>query len=381
MAQRFSFYEFFAGGGMARLGLGSRWNCLVANDIDEKKAAAYAQNFRDSAKHLIVRDICEIRTQDLPRGATLSWASFPCQDLSLAGNYKGIRAERSGVFWPFWELMLGLRQEGRQVPLVVIENVAGLLTSKNGRDFEDLISTVIAAGYRTGGLVIDAAHFLPQSRPRLFIVCVKNDVAIPEDLLTDQPMPLWHTRSMVSNVMSWPKKQRDSWLWWKLPVPEGHALTLGDLVEDEPNGVAWHTKAATKKVLGMMSDVNRDKVGQAQKAGQKMVGAIYKRTRQDLQRAEVRFDGMSGCLRTPAGGSSRQTIIVVEGRKVRTRLLSPREAARLMGVKDSYKLPERYNDAYKLMGDGLAVPAVSWLEQNILFQLAKALEREAAEVA
>ena len=50
-----------------------------------------------------------------------------------------------------------------------------------------------------------------------------------------------------------------------------------------------------------------------------MVGAVYRRTRPDengikRQRAEVRFDDVAGCLRTPAGGSSRQIILVVEGK-------------------------------------------------------------------
>lgn len=63
------------------------------------------------------------------------------------------------------------------------------------------------------------------------------------------------------------------------------------------------------------------------------------------QRAEVWFDDMVGCLRTPPGGSSRQTILIAEGDKTRSRLISARETARLMGLPDSYFLPERYNDA------------------------------------
>jgi len=80
----------------------------------------------------------------------------------------------------------------------------------------------------------------------------------------------------------------------------------------------------------------------------------------------VRFDELAGCLRTPAGGSSRQTILVVETRKIRSRLLSPREAARLMGLSDAYILPERYNDAYHVCGDGVCVPVVRHLAQYIL---------------
>lgn len=102
-----------------------------------------------------------------------------------------------------------------------------------------------------------------------------------------------------------------------------------------------------------------------------MVGTLYKRTRPNdagerAQRAEVRFDDIAGCLRTPNGGSSRQTILAVCGNKVRSRLLSPRETARLMGLPDSYVLPLKYNEAYHLTGDGVAVPVVRHLAQHII---------------
>jgi DNA (cytosine-5)-methyltransferase 1 len=135
--------------------------------------------------------------------------------------------------------------------------------------------------------------------------------------------------------------------------------------------VEWHSAAHTKYVLELMSPVNRGKVTDAMKSGRKMVGAIYRRTRPDeygikRQRAEVRFDDIAGCLRTPAGGSSRQTILVVEGRIIRSRLLSPREAARLMGLSDDYVLPSRYNEAYHVCGDGVCVPVVRHVAEHIL---------------
>ena len=121
----------------------------------------------------------------------------------------------------------------------------------------------------------------------------------------------------------------------------------------------------------MMSEINLRKVEMAKKAGKRMVGGIYKRTRLDkfgrkAQRAEVRFDDLAGCLRTPVGGSSRQSILVIDDDNVRSRLLSPREAARLMGLPEKYKLPENYNEAYHLAGDGVAVPVVRFLAANIL---------------
>jgi DNA (cytosine-5)-methyltransferase 1 len=112
------------------------------------------------------------------------------------------------------------------------------------------------------------------------------------------------------------------------------------------------------------------KLEAAKRAGRRMVGCVYKRTRVDergvkVQRAEVRFDDVAGCLRTPAGGSSRQVIIVVDGTKVRSRLISARETASLMGLDRDYKLPKNYNEAYHLTGDGVAVPVVRHLAEQL----------------
>ncbi len=112
------FYEFFAGGGMARAGLGASWTCLVSNDIDEKKGAAYKQNW--GSKELKIEDVARLSTNDLPGIADLAWASFPCQDLSLAGNGAGLKGARSGTFWPFWRLMEDLGKQGRAPALIVL---------------------------------------------------------------------------------------------------------------------------------------------------------------------------------------------------------------------------------------------------------------------
>jgi DNA (cytosine-5)-methyltransferase 1 len=140
--------------------------------------------------------------------------------------------------------------------------------------------------------------------------------------------------------------------------------------------VDWHTPAKTRALLDMMSEVNRAKVDAAKRSKRRQVGAIYKRTRFDadglkVQRAEIRFDDVAGCLRTPAGGSSRQLILVVEGQKVRSRLISGRETARLMGLPDEYQLPTNYNEAYHLTGDGVAVPVVRHLAEHLFEPILK----------
>jgi DNA (cytosine-5)-methyltransferase 1 len=143
------------------------------------------------------------------------------------------------------------------------------------------------------------------------------------------------------------------------------------VIEEEPTGVSWNSPDATERLLTMMKPLNRAKVDEARRRGGRAIGFLYRRTREGKQRAEIRFDGVSGCLRTPNGGSSRQTVVLVEGGQVRSRLLSPREAARLMGVPDTYCLPESYNEAYWAMGDGVAVPVVRWLSAHLLSPMAE----------
>jgi len=380
-----SFYEFFAGGGMARAGLGPEWECLMANDFDQKKATSYATNW--GHEHLRIGDVAKLTTADLPSIADLAWASFPCQDLSLAGAGAGLKGNRSGTFWPFWELIKALGEEERAPRLVVLENVCGALSSHDGKDFAAICSALSNNGYKFGAVVINAVHFLPQSRPRLFIIGVRKSLPIPHHLRTRGPEGEWHPTSLIDAYGKLSKRAQSAWIWWRLPAPPTRMSIFADLVEEQPHGVNWHTAAETQKLLELMNPLNLAKVEAAQKAGIRQVGTIYKRTRADgpsgqkTQRAEIRFDDVAGCLRTPTGGSSRQTIMVIEGKRVRSRLLSPREAARLMGLPDTYALPKNYNDAYHLAGDGVAVPVVRFLAEHILEPLlaaASAAEKKAA---
>lgn len=362
------FYEFFAGGGMVRAGLGPSWRCLFANDIDETKAAAYKDNWGDD--ELVVDDVRTIKTTRLKKHADLAWASFPCQDLSLAGDYAGLSGARSSTFWPFWRIVQTLAQEERAPRLVVIENVPGTLTSNGGRDFAAIGAALVKEGYSFGAVIVDAKYFVPQSRPRMFIVGVAQDLTIPADVTTSIPIDPWHTATLIRAHDRLTAAARDKWVWWRLPLPRKRPHRLSDVLEQNPSGVEWHTPEETAYLLSLMDEVNAQKVKKAKRMGIPTVGTIYRRTRPDgngkrRQRAEVRFDDVAGCLRTPGGGSSRQTILIVHGETIRSRLLSPREAARLMGLPESYKLSLRYNDAYRVAGDGVVVPVVRHLAAHI----------------
>ena len=374
-----SYNEFFAGGGLTRAGLGSDWQCLFANDIDQKKCNVYRSNWGDG--ELTVGDVSKLKQSDITGNADLVWASFPCQDLSLAGGGAGLQGNRSGTFWPFWKVVWRLVSDKRAPKIIVLENVCGTLTSHEGKDFASICSAIKDAGYRYGAVIIDAKLFVPQSRPRLFFIAIKRDINIPETLLSNCPIDEWHRPALVRAYESLTPYNKNYWMWWGMPEPAKRKSVIADLVEENPDSTSWHSEDQTRTLLEMMSKLNRAKVRAAMKSGNRAIGTVYKRIRTDdtgkkVQRAEIRFDDVAGCLRTPVGGSSRQMIMVIDENTVRSRLISSREAARLMGLPDHYKLPIKYNEAYHIMGDGVAVPVVRYIAQHILEPVLLADSRE-----
>lgn len=364
----YSFQEFFAGGGMVRQALGENWHCNFANDFDGTKALAYQENWGLGGE-LVVKNIRDIDPDLLGHDIDLSWASFPCQDLSLAGNGKGLTSERSGMFFVFWEKLRKAATGNLPPKLVVIENVCGMLTSNNGRDFQSVIKTFVDEGYRVGGLVLDAKDFVPQSRKRVFIVGVRNDRTISPTLVSQKPVTDFHTPALIRAYNQLSAQIKLNWVWYNLPRPKHRTNELINLLEPMSQ-LDWNAKEKTLSILSKMSVVNHSKIQAAQNLNHPAVGALFMRTRQHngIKKvfAEVRFDGISGCLRTPNGGSSRQSIIWVNGEKILSRLLTPRETARLMGLPETYKLPKNNNAALHLTGDGVAVPVVEHLKNYLL---------------
>lgn len=370
-------YEFFAGGGLARLGLEPEFACAFANDIDPAKAHAYRAAF--PGDDMREGDIWKLSPGDLPGHAALAWASFPCQDLSLAGARRGLAAPRSGAFWGFHALIEKLAHEGRAPDVLALENVTGLLSSHGGADFIALAHAIDALGYRLGALEIDAALFTPQSRPRLFIVAARNP---PAQLIASGPCEPFHSQALRNVVARMPDALRKRFIWWRLDAPPKRNTHLADLLDDDAR-VAWSSDAQTQRLLDQMSSLQLARVEALRESGRRTVGAVFRRIRvehgQRVQRAEARFDGLAGCLRTPAGGSSRQQLLFVEGSQTRSRLMSPREAARLMGAPEDYPLPPGQTAALHLVGDAVCVPVVRWLSHNLLAPLAgAAAERKRA---
>ena len=145
--------------------------------------------------------------------------------------------------------MQGLRAERRAPRMIVIENVTGLLTSHGGKDFDAICDALAACDYRVGAVVIDAALFVPQSRERVFIIGVGSDADIPAELVADGPTAPFHPPTLVAAC----QRQPSAPIWWRLPIPPVRNSIFADIIEDEPKGVSWHTKAETDRLLELMA--------------------------------------------------------------------------------------------------------------------------------
>lgn len=345
-----AFLEFFAGSGLVAYGLKSYFKAAWANDICEKKAAVYTANH--GKKHFHQGSIVDVNGGDLPQ-ASLSWASFPCQDLSLAGLTEGINGERSGLVWQWLRIM---DEMAEMPPLLVAENVTGLVSVDGGSQYRILHEALRSRGYTVGAVMLDAVHWVPQSRPRVFVIAVKEGHAIPAELIATKPNWM-HPRALVKAA-----KDLDGWVWWNMPEPAARTQDLADIVEWD---AACEDAKASDRNVGMIPPMHRERLAGYDIA----VAPGYKRTRSHKQVLELRFDGVAGCLRTPKGGSSRQCLVLKRGGKLVTRLLTVRETARLMGAPDTFKLPGTYNDGYKAMGDAVAVPVARYLGKHLLSPL------------
>ena len=161
--------SLFAGVGGFDLAMQRQGVKVVASvEIDKNCNQVLAQHFPDATQFT---DVTTVKGEDLinagftPRTGIIT-GGFPCQDLSVAGKRAGLAGERSGLFWEIARLV-----EETQTEYFIIENVPGLLSSNNGKDFGVVLGTMADLGYSLGWRVLDAQHFgVPQRRRRVFVV-------------------------------------------------------------------------------------------------------------------------------------------------------------------------------------------------------------------
>jgi DNA (cytosine-5)-methyltransferase 1 len=360
--QNMTVAEFFAGIGLMRIGLEKAgWRTDFANDIDEDKWQMYKDHFGDGGE-FVVEDIHKLKTNQVP-DVSLATASFPCNDLSLAGSRHGLAGLQSSAFWGFIDILKGMKREHRLPPLVLLENVTGFLSSNGGRDFEDALLSLNDLGYAVDAFIIDAARFVPQSRQRLFVVGIKTSETF---VLHDTP-GFYESEARPSALASFILMHPDvAWCIRQLPPLPVCSIRLGDIVEDLPlNHQMWWIRQRCDYLLNQMSPKHRAQADAMIKGKSISYGTVFRRVRLGKSMAELRTDGIAGCLRTPRGGSGRQILLAAGKGRFAVRLLTPRECSRLMGA-DDFVLNVSLNQALFGFGDAVCVPVIEWIARNYL---------------
>ncbi|NUQ25513.1 MAG: DNA (cytosine-5-)-methyltransferase [Saprospiraceae bacterium] len=358
-----SFAEFFAGIGLMRLGLEKAgWKISFANDIDPSKESIYRNHFNDSENHFHLGDIHQLKGSQIPN-VSLATASFPCTDLSLAGRREGLAGSQSSAFWGFVNVLEDMGE--RRPPIVLLENVEGFLTSHNGRDFKEALLALNELGYSVDAFIIDATRFVPQSRVRLFVVGHQNAKKL--ERVSEKQLSFYQSDIRPKKLADFILKHPEiNWSIRNLPSLPNNNSRLIDIIEEIPEiSKDWWNEERVEYLLNQTFDRHRVLIEAAKYGSEYTYFTAFRRVREGRSMAEIRSDGIAGCLRTPKGGSARQILLRVGKGKIDIRLLSPRECARLMGA-DEYVISGNINQALFGFGDAVCVPVVTWIGENYL---------------
>lgn len=286
--------EFFAGIGLVRLALEAEgWRVGFANDIDPDKLEMYEMNF--GREDFFLGDIHKIDAGDLPR-CDLFTASFPCNDLSIAGAWEGLNGKESSAFWGLVRILTDLGE--RRPPIVMLENVVGFLQSRGGQDFETALLALNKLGYAVDAFILNAVHWVPQSRARLFVVAKADDGGEQNPFAMEsdaRPDALCKFINLHQNIC-WDIRHLP-----RLPQPISRLRDIiEDLPEDDPH---WWSQERADYLFSQFSE--RHLTAARLMMGQKIYqyATVFRRVRHGRSMAELRTDGIAGCLRTPRGAA------------------------------------------------------------------------------
>lgn len=353
--------EFFAGIGLVRealepLGVEVVW----ANDIERAKRTVYAANH--GAAHFHLGDVRAVKGSDLPPDLELATSSFPCTDLSLAGDRAGLAGEQSGMFYEFARVLEEMPDEMRP-RMTLLENVAGFATSHDGRDLEAALRELNSLGYSCDVFTVDARHFVAQSRVRMFIVGVRG--GLPKDAHRGVP-PLSDTRpEWIRRIF---ERHQDLLMHYvELPeLPDGPTDLSATIQKMDKNDARWWDETRTALFVNSLSESQTARFDALKNAPTVTWRTAYRRTRHGVAVWELRKDAIAGCLRTTGGGSSKQVVVELGRGQARVRWMTPLEYARLMGA-GGYKVKAATdNQALFGFGDAVVVDVVRWIGKHYL---------------
>ena len=160
------FFDFFAGIGGFRLGMEMAGHkCVGHCEIDKWAQKSYRAMYPESESEVFFEDVRAIKPGDMPECDVYCFG-FPCQSFSIAGKRGGFEDTRGTLFF---EIMRIAKE--RKPPILLGENVKGLLNHGGGTTFETIISTMDELGYSVEWQLLNSRYFgIPQNRERVFII-------------------------------------------------------------------------------------------------------------------------------------------------------------------------------------------------------------------
>lgn len=376
--------EFFAGVGGVSFGL-NHFKTIWANDFCLMKAQTFALNHR--GVEFICDDITNISSTDVP-STTLVSATYPCTNTSCAGDRTGLLGVKSGVVYRWLDLMK-CKGGAAAYPFAILENPTGIIARNQGNDLRDLVLQLNKLGYAVNLMVVDAKHFVPQSRPRIFINCIDSalistnitpivsisDLPSCKSLLTN-PLRKWIARNLDLDLISVACNS--------LPT---RTLQLESVIDlHDPNTENWADAHFKEELINLL-------VGKQLINFHKLVNSPFKsvstvsrrgRTRPDgssFNATEINMTGVAPAQRPYKGGSSRCWILIAGQGSSAFKVVTPRESARLMGFNDSFQLPTSNKEAYQCTGDSVVPEAVCWVEKNVFKPLLTLTQNESKNIS
>lgn len=317
----YTFIDLFAGLGGFRLALESLGaRCVYSSEWDRHASAVYADNFNDMPDG----DITQVDEHSIPDHDILC-AGFPCQPFSISGNQNGFLDARGTLFFDVARII-----SARHPKVILMENVRNFASHDGGRTLAVVKKTMEDAGYAFYYQVLDAADYgIPQSRKRIYMVCIRKDLGI--------------------NSFHFPQPF----------VLDKHVEDI--LLDDEELVRHLYVSRPDIHLCGLPDDHYDSKpirLGTVNKGGQGE--RIY-----SIKGTAITLSAYGGGAFARTGG------YLIDGRP---RRLHPRECARLMGFPDDYRLCDNVNQAYRQLGNSVVVDVLQYIAEDIGIALNAAQE-------
>lgn len=305
MTKKFTFIDLFAGIGGIRIAFEKRGGkCVFTSEWDKFSQITYFENF----KEIPAGDITQIDVKDIPKHDILL-AGFPCQPFSHAGRKLGFEDIRGTLFFDIARIVKAKRPK-----MILLENVKGFKGHDKGNTFSVVARTLESLGYEVNSKILNARDFgVPQNRERIYIVAIDRK-----------------------------KTEKDLFVF---PEPLSKKKKLGDILEKKV-----HEKYT---ISNRLWSGHKRRLREHKAKGNGFGYSLFNSDSEYTSTISARYykDGSE---------------ILIEQKNNNPRKLTPREAARLQGFPDSFKIPVSDAQAYRQFGNSVAIPVVSAIAREMV---------------